>query len=104
MVGANLSRYDNDKRAIITSVCWSIWKARNEVVWQKKYTRVFVVIARAKQYLEQWRFAQNKVLMFRFPNLVEGDGRSVWVQPQGLTIKVSVDAATFKSITLMVLV
>lgn len=53
------TKYDNDKRAEIATVCWSLWKARNEVVWNNKYTRAHVVIAKAKQYLEQWRFARN---------------------------------------------
>ncbi|XP_074369416.1 uncharacterized protein LOC141710786 [Apium graveolens] len=80
--------------AEIAAVCWSIWKARNEVVWQKNYTRVYVIVARSKQYLEQWKFAQNKASIICFPNLVERDGNSVWVKPQRSIIKVLVDAAT----------
>lgn len=51
---------DNGKRAEVATVCWSLWKARNELIWNKKYTRLNVVIARAKQYLLQWEQAQKQ--------------------------------------------
>lgn len=44
---------DNEKCAEVATVCWSIWKARNNLVWNQKYTRTYVVIAIAKQYLVQ---------------------------------------------------
>lgn len=86
---------DNGKRAEVAAVCWSIWRARNEVVWNKRYTRVYVVIACAKQYLDQWRNAQKSVVCTSRPQLFEGDGSCVWVKPQESMIKVSVDASTF---------
>lgn len=42
---------DNEKRAEVVTVCWSLWRARNELIWNKKYTRLNVVLANAKQYL-----------------------------------------------------
>lgn len=90
-----LSNYDNNKQAVVATVCWSLWKARNEMMWNKKETRAYVVIENAKQYLEQWNYAQNKLSVTRFPTLVEKDGDNVWLRPHELIIKISVDAATF---------
>lgn len=83
-----MTNHDNDKRALVATICWSLWKERNEVVWNKKYSRAYVVIAKAKQYLEHWKFAQSKISVSRFPTLTEGDGSSVWVRPQETTIMV----------------
>lgn len=91
-----LANCDNRKKAEIAAICWSLWKARNEVVWNKKVTRLYVIIANAKQYLEQWRYAQSKFSYSLFPQAVEGDGGVSWVRPQELTIKVSVDASIFR--------
>lgn len=90
-----LSVYDKDKQAEITAVSWSIWRARNELVWNKKYTRLNFVIANAKQYLVQWKYAQHSGSETSFPKLVEGDGASVWAKPQVSKIKVSVDEEIF---------
>lgn len=86
---------DRERRAEISSVCWSLWKARNEFVWNKNYTRLNVVIAKAKQFLLQWSIAQNTKQPSRYPNLVEGDGKEVWVAPQFEYMKISADATTF---------
>ncbi|KAL8126997.1 hypothetical protein AgCh_014061 [Apium graveolens] len=78
---------------------------RDELYWNqeihgcysnKKNTRLYVIVANAKQYLEQWRYAQSKVSYSLFPQAVEGDGGDSWVRPQGLAIKVSVDATIFR--------
>lgn len=90
-----LNHVDSDKRAEIATVCWSLWKARNEMVWNNRSTRIYVIIAQAKQYLEHWRYAQKSTTITRFPQLQEGDGVSAWVKPQVMQTKVSVDAATF---------
>lgn len=38
-----------DMNALIITVCWSLWRARNDVVWNRKYTKANRVIASAKQ-------------------------------------------------------
>lgn len=65
------------------------------MVWNKKFTQLNFVIASAKQYLVQWKYAQNISSVSSFPKLIEGDGASVWAKPQMSKIKVSVDAALF---------
>ncbi|KAL8124124.1 hypothetical protein AgCh_011939 [Apium graveolens] len=86
---------DNEKRAQIAAVCWSLWKARNELTWNKNFTRLNVVIAQAKQFLLQWSIAQKSKPQSHFPYYVEGDGQEVWVAPQIEYMKISADAAVF---------
>ncbi|XP_074346913.1 uncharacterized protein LOC141685724 [Apium graveolens] len=86
---------NNEKRAEVVSVCWSLWKARNDLIWNRKYTRVNVVLANAKQGLLQWILAQKKVVQPHFSHSVEGDGSELWVAPQMDHMKISVDAAIF---------
>ncbi|XP_074376894.1 uncharacterized protein LOC141718412 [Apium graveolens] len=87
---------DKRKGTEVAAVWWSNWKARNEVVWNRKYTRVYMVIAQAKKYLDQWSNAQKSAACTSFPQLYEGDGDYTWVRPQESMIKVSVDASTFQ--------
>ncbi|XP_074377351.1 uncharacterized protein LOC141718876 [Apium graveolens] len=94
-----LVNYDRDKRTVVATVCWSLWKARNEAVWNKKFISTCVIIARAKQYLEQWSYAQRQVSYSIFPQAVEGGGCSSWVRPQELEIKISIDAIIFLEFT-----
>ncbi|KAL8096143.1 hypothetical protein AgCh_037190, partial [Apium graveolens] len=94
---------DNEKRAEVASVCWSVWKARNDFVWNKNYTRLNVVIAKARQFLLQWNIAQKNKQPSRYPNLVEGDGNELWVAPQIEYMKISADAALFSEYNASVL-
>ncbi|KAL8157546.1 hypothetical protein AgCh_002304 [Apium graveolens] len=93
--GRVLDIWDREKQAEVATVCWSLWKARNELVWNKYYTRVNVVIAKAKQYLLQWNIAQKNKSHSHYPYLMEGDGNEVWVAPKISFMKISVDAAIF---------
>ncbi|XP_074361220.1 uncharacterized protein LOC141701477 [Apium graveolens] len=86
----------NERRAEIATISWSLWKARNELAWNNRYTQISVVIALAKQYFVQWKFAQKNDTTTYFPVLEEGDGAVVWVKPQKNQIKISVDAARFE--------
>ncbi|XP_074347538.1 uncharacterized protein LOC141686399 [Apium graveolens] len=84
------------KCAEVVMVCWTIWRARNDLVWNQKYTRVTRIVAEAKQHLTQWNFAQNRLSWASLQLSVEGDGAVVWVRPVTNTVKVSVDAAVFE--------
>lgn len=79
----------------MTTICWVIWKARNELIWNNKHTQTSVAIASAKIYLVQWRNAQRSSLKALFPTLMVGDGAVSWVKPQETIMKVTVDARTF---------
>lgn len=90
-----LSAFSASKGAEIAMLCWAIWKARNDRVWRSIKTRVNSVVSSAMQYLLQWKNAQSKSYSPVTQSFQEGDGASLWVKPQGDTIKVSVDAAYF---------
>lgn len=85
------------KRAEVAVVCWAIWKARNELVWNQKRSQAWKVVESAKEYLKQWSTAQNRSYVASVSPMRDGDGASKWVKPQIDTIKVTVDAAIFKN-------
>ena len=90
--------FDNissSKHADVVTLCWSIWRSRNDVVWNQRHTKVTKTVADARQYLIQWKITQTGSYVTPLQPLVEGDGALVWVKPQPNKIKVSVDAAVF---------
>lgn len=91
-----MSRCGQVGKAEVIVVCWSIWKARNEIVWNKKATSVNRVVALAKQHLIQWKAAQAVSTSALLQPGYVGDGVDVWVKPQRDTIKVTVDATIFR--------
>ncbi|KAL8147598.1 hypothetical protein AgCh_005064 [Apium graveolens] len=40
--------------------CWSLWRYKNDVVWNKKISRPERVVAATLEYLSQWKIAQNR--------------------------------------------
>lgn len=44
---------DINRRAEIATLCWAIWKARNELVWNHRNSRVHMVFSTIKNYLVQ---------------------------------------------------
>ncbi|XP_074351477.1 uncharacterized protein LOC141690587 [Apium graveolens] len=94
-LGEVFQRNNHNKCAEVVTVCWAIWRHRNDVVWNKRYSNVNRVVALAKQYLLQWKFAQVNYSNASSRCEVQGDGAITWVRPQGNSIKVTVDAALF---------
>ncbi|XP_063943206.1 uncharacterized protein LOC135150605 [Daucus carota subsp. sativus] len=62
------SNVDKGKYAEIITLCWSLWRSGNDLIWNQKST---------------------------MPH-VEGDGATVWVKPKQNLVEVSVDAAVFE--------
>ncbi|KAL8146376.1 hypothetical protein AgCh_004207 [Apium graveolens] len=87
---------NNSKCAQVFMVCWTIWRARNDLVWNHKYTRVGRIVAEAKQHLTQWNIAQSRLSQASLQPAVEGDGASVWARPLPNIVKVSVDVVVFE--------
>lgn len=83
------------RRAEILTLCWALWKARNDLVWRQKQSQVNGITAIAMEYLGSWINAQVCSSIARFRNHNQGDGAATWVNPQEYTFKVTVDAATF---------
>lgn len=85
-----------ERSAVVVTICWAIWKARNDKHWNKKQVSLNSVIAMAKQYLGQWKEAQSRSSEALTQSFYAGDGASSWVKPQVGTIKATVDAALFE--------
>lgn len=84
------------RQAEAVTLCWSIWRSRNDKVWNKKSSFVNRVVATTKQYLTQWQMAQSRFYTASLQPVVEGDGAVVWVKPLTNEVKISVDAAIFE--------
>ncbi|XP_074347588.1 uncharacterized protein LOC141686452 [Apium graveolens] len=86
---------DKSKFAEIVSLCWSLWRTRNDLVWNQKQTRIYRTVAAARQYLVQWITTQYRSFTTPLQPKVNGDGASAWVKPQPNKLKITVDAAIF---------
>ncbi|XP_074369771.1 uncharacterized protein LOC141711268 [Apium graveolens] len=85
------------QRAEYITLCWAIWRARNDLVWNQKFSSINkIVAAAAKQYLTQWTIAQSRSSSTLLQPQSNGDGVTSWAKPQPNTVKVSVDAAIFE--------
>lgn len=47
------------KKAEVVTLCWHIWKSRNDLIWNNKPSSVNKVVASTRQYLTQWTIAQS---------------------------------------------
>lgn len=90
-----LRRRVGKDRALVVTVCWAIWRARNEKVWNNKASLVNNVVATSKEFLTQWTAAQGRSTKARLQPMADGDGADIWVKPQLNTVKITVDAANF---------
>ncbi|KAM6586543.1 hypothetical protein CsatA_009148 [Cannabis sativa] len=84
-----------DQQCLIAVVCWAVWGARNNLVWQKKLFNPVNVVAFATKYLDQWKNARNSNLDTSRSDFQFGDGNEHWTPPNGNSIKINVDAALF---------
>ncbi|CAH9101176.1 unnamed protein product [Cuscuta europaea] len=68
---------------------WSIWQARNEVLWKKSPAGVGSIIAVADAFLDGWRRAQMTA------SIVGSIAAAPkhWIKPREGRLKVNVDAA-----------
>ncbi|KAL8105024.1 hypothetical protein AgCh_028986 [Apium graveolens] len=85
----------NIKAKIIT-LCWSIWRSRNDLVWNNRKWPVLRIVVKAWEYLSQWNATQSRGLCVPCKPPVEGDGAMIWVKPQQNEVKITVDAAVFE--------
>ncbi|KAM6584214.1 hypothetical protein CsatB_011216 [Cannabis sativa] len=90
---------DADQRRLLIALCWSLWNARNDRVWNNKLVSVESIVLLARTYLNQWQTAQNSNVTYPNPGLIPGDGAEQWQPPHGDSFKVNVDAAIFANTT-----
>ncbi|XP_062075049.1 uncharacterized protein LOC133779062 [Humulus lupulus] len=82
---------------VVAKICWAVWRALNDLVWNNKSLVVEVVVHCTLTYLEQWDRAQDK----------GSEGPSVsgvllgyvehWTKPGINIVKVNYDATIFAS-------
>ncbi|KAM6546201.1 hypothetical protein CsatB_026937 [Cannabis sativa] len=90
------SGVDASKKCLVATLCWAIWSARNEFVWQKKVVNTEGIVVLAKCYLDQWTNAQNTLIKSSWSGFQTGDGVEQWSAPSKNSIKINVDAALFE--------
>uniref|UniRef100_A0A803PF19 Reverse transcriptase domain-containing protein n=1 Tax=Cannabis sativa TaxID=3483 RepID=A0A803PF19_CANSA len=93
---ADFSFLTAEKQHLAAALCWAIWGARNDVVWQKKSINVSAIVVSAKSYLDQWQHAQKTQIETSWTALQSYDGSEHWLKPQFNSIKINVDAAIFE--------
>lgn len=86
---------DVEKACEAAGLCWTIWKARNELIWNQKSLSIEEVKTLSGVTLFQWRKAQNKENLPHSGLCTNVDGAESWTKPYTNTIKVNVDAAIF---------
>lgn len=92
-----LETLDEEKAARVVMICWSIWRARNEVVWNQMWRSVEEVVSFAMLTLNHYLAAQDVGSIPSLNPLQEGDGAERWAKPVLNTIKINVDAAIFEA-------
>lgn len=91
-----LASQSHANKAKSLTLCWSVWRSRNDLVWNGKRWPIMRIVAKAWEYLSQWKAAQNRGYSVPIIPIVEGDWATVWVKPQHEEVKITVDAAIFQ--------
>lgn len=76
-------------------VCWTLWKNRNDLVWNQICLDVPEVLNTTLSVLNQWRFVQDKTFDHSLGFLNPEDGQVKWQAPSLNIVKVNTDAALF---------
>ncbi|KAL8132768.1 hypothetical protein AgCh_008304 [Apium graveolens] len=84
-----------EEHAEIVSLCWAIWNAINQFVWDNKKSSVDGVLTSMRQYLADYSRAKKFSTQALYQFIEHGDGAQVWVRPKNGAVKVTVDAAIF---------
>ncbi|KAL8112547.1 hypothetical protein AgCh_020026 [Apium graveolens] len=63
-----------DRRVKMSMMCWTIWRSRNDVVWNNKFSSPDRVVAASIEYLSQWKMAQNRFYKVPLQPMLMGDG------------------------------
>ena len=85
----------SEKKAKVITLCWSIWRARNDLVWNNKRWSALRTVAKVWEYLSQWKVAQDRNFKVPLQSSLAGDGITHWAKPQQDTVKMTADASVF---------
>ncbi|XP_074352508.1 uncharacterized protein LOC141691641 [Apium graveolens] len=73
-----LSGQSRTSSAKIVTLCWSIWRARNDLVWNNRRWMAMKIVAKGWEYLSQWTIAQTCVVGTPLYSSIQGDGAIYW--------------------------
>ncbi|XP_050222053.1 uncharacterized protein LOC126672150 [Mercurialis annua] len=85
-----------EKKTICVMVMWSVWQARNNLLWNKVKETSKQVVNRATKILHHWQAVQKAPMVSVLNNDFEG-GATTWETPNEGCLKINVDAACFNS-------
>ncbi|XP_060965674.1 uncharacterized protein LOC133034579 [Cannabis sativa] len=77
-------------------ICWAIWNARNDLLWNQKSSAAATIVLSARSNLNQWKCAQQR-RMEPLTHVAHGVEDERWTKPDINTIKVNVDGAIFQA-------
>jgi ribonuclease HI len=81
----------SDEAALFCYVIWSIWKQRNNKIWNGVTDPQAFVFDRAKSMLEDWKIA--RAIRENSPNHNQPDRNVKWVKPRAGHFKCNIDAS-----------
>ncbi|XP_031107832.1 uncharacterized protein LOC116012436 [Ipomoea triloba] len=81
------TKADNDL-CLLISICWKIWEARNEKIWNQKIFNASHICLSAANLLSEWNTANLPMNFSRIPATL-----TKWTSPPTLMYKLNVDAA-----------
>lgn len=89
-VEINLRIFYKDQSCLFIVICWMIWLARNDVIWNSRFTTGRIIVEKDKHYLRNWKEIVENVDLNSRPgsNFVEK-----WVKPEAGWLKINTDAA-----------
>lgn len=85
------------KADLICMVCWGIWKARNEAVWEDKSPRAGVVVNFTRAHPTQWKQVQVKGSIVPISQAGPAGNLERWTKPRSNCVKINCDSAMFPS-------
>ncbi|KAM6569095.1 hypothetical protein CsatB_017080 [Cannabis sativa] len=92
---SGLAKWDAATKIEVSMLCWSLWKFRNDKVWNAKSPLVEEIVTSAKLTLANWINAQNR---FQTTPISHSrvDNNEHWTPPSFQKLKVNVDGAIFQ--------
>jgi len=90
-VFAILQHLDQQQKQVFSLTLWSIWKHRNNKVWNNVTETTQAICARARSLLTSWRNAQS--IRHHVPQHLATPNDLKWIKPSPDRCKCNVDAS-----------
>ncbi|XP_031091127.1 uncharacterized protein LOC115996126 [Ipomoea triloba] len=90
----NMKQFDKHSCCLMLTICWYIWFARNDMVWNNINHSPSSIVARAKTHLSEWSYMHARD---EFAPLQHSTSIIKWKNPPPGRLKLNVDAAVNKT-------